>query len=332
MSINIQLERFEGPLGLLLYLIRKEEMDIFDINVHHITRQYLEYIREMKRLDLEVAGEFVSMASTLIHIKARMLLPQYNEEGEILEYQDPRKELVQKLLEYQIYQEASEKLNDRPLVGRDVLLRGKKTQIEAPEEDLVVEDNPLFSLIKAYRHSIKNMKQSVHKVLAAMQSIAERVAELKVFLPKGRKVILSDLIQVKEAGEQKHAQVLITFLSLLELCKLGFVSLFQSEPMADLHVEAKKDINEQAIQGVEDFDNTEEKQGLLENMMKESSPLEFEKEIDLDSKEANEDVELKAEKQLSFDQEDTEEPLSEEEMATDEEILEEERRLNLQEV
>ena len=103
MSINIQLERFEGPLGLLLYLIRKEEMDIFDINVHHITRQYLEYIREMKRLDLEVAGEFVSMASTLIHIKARMLLPQYNEEGEILEDQDPRKELVQKLLEYQIY-------------------------------------------------------------------------------------------------------------------------------------------------------------------------------------------------------------------------------------
>lgn len=307
-------------------------MDIFDINVHHITRQYLEYIREMKKLDLEVAGEFVSMASTLIHIKARMLLPQYNEDGDIVEDQDPRKELVQKLLEYQIYQEASQKLYERPLIGRDVLVRGKRTQIEAPEDDLVVEENPLFSLIKAYRNSVKNMKKSVHKVLAAMQSIAERVLELKVYLPKGKKLILSDLIQVKEAGEEKHAQVLITFLSLLELCKLGFVSLFQSEPMADLHIESKKDINEQAIQGVEDFDNTDEKQGLLENMMKESSPIEFEKEVDLESKEANEDIELNAEKQLSFDQDEVEEPIAEDEMATDEEILEEERRLNLQEI
>lgn len=305
-------------------------MDVFDINIHHITRQYLEYIREMKRLDLEVAGEFVSMASTLIHIKARMLLPQYNDDGEIVEDHDPRKELVQKLLEYQIYQEASVKLNDRPLVGRDVLLRGKRTPITAPEEDLIVEDNPLFSLIKAYRYSVKNMKKSVHKVLAAMQSIAERVLELKDYLPKGRKVILADLIQVKEQGEEKHAQVLITFLSLLELCKLGFISLFQSEPMADLHIESKKDINEQAIQGVEDFDNSGEKESLLESMMNESKPLEFNKEVDLESAEANDDVELNA--QTRFDMEDETELLIDEEMATDEDILEEEKKLNLQEV
>src|SRR5216110_3153130 len=101
MSINIQLPKFEGPLGLLLYLIRKEEMDIFDIKINEITKQYLDYIKLMQELDLEVAGEFVAMASTLIHIKSRMLLPSYDENGEIIENEDPRKELVQRLLEYQ---------------------------------------------------------------------------------------------------------------------------------------------------------------------------------------------------------------------------------------
>ena len=98
-QLTVTLPKFEGPLDLLLYLIRKEEMDIFDIKIHEITRQYLEYIKRMRELDLEVAGEFISMASTLIHIKSRMLLPQYNDQGEIIESEDPRKELVQRLLE-----------------------------------------------------------------------------------------------------------------------------------------------------------------------------------------------------------------------------------------
>ena len=105
----IQLERFEGPMGLLLHLIRKEEMDIFDIKINEITTQYLEYIKLMKELDLEVAGEFVAMAATLIHIKSRMLLPQYDENGEVVENADPRKELVQRLLEYQKFQEAADR-------------------------------------------------------------------------------------------------------------------------------------------------------------------------------------------------------------------------------
>src|SRR3954468_1595754 len=125
MSINIQLPKFEGPLGLLLYLIRKEEMDIMDINIHEITKQYFEYIKLMKELDLEVAGEFVAMASTLIHIKSRMLLPQYNEEGEEVQ-EDPRKELVQKLLEYKKIKELSQQLYKLPLLGRDVFRRGER--------------------------------------------------------------------------------------------------------------------------------------------------------------------------------------------------------------
>jgi len=172
LSIHVQLERFEGPLGLLLHLIREQEMDIFNINIHEITRQYLEYIKAMRRLDLEVAGEFVAMAATLLHIKSRMLLPQYNEEGEEIT-EDPRKELIQKLVEYKRIQELSADLYKRPLLGRDVFVRGEREKIETVDEgELVLEENPLFSLIAAYRASLRNMKKTVHKVALALQSIA----------------------------------------------------------------------------------------------------------------------------------------------------------------
>ena len=101
----VQLDQFEGPLGLLLYLIRKEEMDIYDIEIHRITSQYLSYIKQLPSLDLEQAGEFCAMAASLIQIKSKMLLPNYDENGEEIEEEDPRKPLVQKLLEYQKYQE-----------------------------------------------------------------------------------------------------------------------------------------------------------------------------------------------------------------------------------
>src|SRR5262245_29962991 len=158
MSIHVQLERFEGPLGLLLHLIREQEMDIFNINIHQITRQYLEYIKTMRRLDLEVAGEFVAMAATLIHIKSRMLLPTYNEEGEEVQ-EDPRKDLVQKLLEYEKIKELSQQLYKLPLLGRDVFKRGERAEIESLEEgELILDENPLYALIAAYRAAIKNMK------------------------------------------------------------------------------------------------------------------------------------------------------------------------------
>src|SRR5271154_6867759 len=123
--LNIQLDRFEGPLSLLLYLIRKNELDIYDIPINAITQQYLEYIQIMKELNLEVAGEFIAMAATLIFIKSKMLVPQYDANGEEIA-DDPRKELVQQLVEYQKYQEAGKELYKRPLVGRDIWLRGQK--------------------------------------------------------------------------------------------------------------------------------------------------------------------------------------------------------------
>lgn len=252
MSITVQLPKFEGPLGLLLYLIRKEEMDIMDIKIHEITKQYLEYIKLMKELDLEVAGEFVAMASTLIQIKSRMLLPQYDENGEVVEHEDPRKELVQKLLEYQKFQEAAKLLYDRPLVGRDVWLRGTRESLDEKEEEIILEDNALFSLIASYRRMLRSVKKKVHQVAAKAQSIASRVLELKDRLIVGHKITMMELVT---ATEDRARQALITFLSLLELGKMGFVGLYQSEVYADIWVDTKKSIETDVLARVEEYDS-----------------------------------------------------------------------------
>ena len=257
MSYLVHLQQFEGPLGLLLYLIRKEEMDIMDINVNDITRQYLDYIRMMKELDLEVAGEFVAMAATLIHIKSKMLLPQYGEQGEIVELEDPRKELVQKLLEYQRYQEAAKQLYDRPLLRRDVFPRGVREDLRNEEElgAIEIEDEGLFSLIAAYRRTVRKAARAIHKVRPKVQSIASRILELKDRLLVGSRVLLRDL--VTERGPQMRNQLLITFLSMLELGRMGFVSVFQSETYGDIHIEAKKPIERNVLERVQEFDSAD---------------------------------------------------------------------------
>lgn len=252
MSIHVQLDRFEGPLGLLLHLIREQEMDIFNINITHITRQYLEYIKTMRRLDLEVAGDFVAMAAQLLHIKSRMLLPQYNEEGEEIS-EDPRKELVQKLLEYKKFRELSADLYKRALLGRDVFPRVPTDDIEAAEEgELILEEKPLFSLIASFRIAMKNMKKTVHRVGSQLQSISDRIMEIKDRLTVGNRVTFRDLITAQEG---RAGQVLVTFLSLLELAKMGFISVFQNENFGDIHVETKKVIDRDVVSQVESYDS-----------------------------------------------------------------------------
>nr|BFD59599.1 hypothetical protein CKG001_17060 [Bdellovibrio sp. CKG001] len=275
MSITVQLPKFEGPLGLLLYLIRKEEMDIMDIKVHEITKQYLDYIKLMKELDLEVAGEFVAMAATLIQIKSRMLLPQYDENGEIVEAEDPRKELVQKLLEYQKYQEAAKLLYDRPLVGRDVWLRGMRESLDEKEEEIVLEDNALFSLIASYRKMLRSVKKKVHQVAAKAQSISSRVLEIKDRLIVGQKTTLMELVT---ATEDRARQALITFLSLLELGKMGFVGLYQSEAYSDIWVDTKKPIETDVLSRVEEYDSMGADQ-VAAKMMEDSKKIDADEEF-----------------------------------------------------
>lgn len=240
-------------MGLLLYLIRKEEMDIFDINIHEITRQYLDYIRMMKELDLEIAGEFVAMAATLIHIKSRMLLPQYNDEGEVVEVEDPRKELVQKLLEYQRYQAAGKQLYERPILNRDIFV--SKVPFDWKEDgpgEVITEDEGLFSLISSYRKAVKRMKRAVHNVHSKVQSIASRILELKDLLLVGTRRTMNELLTFQ--GRERRGQVLITFLSLLELGRMGFVNLFQNETYGDIYVETHRVIDRNVLERVQEFE------------------------------------------------------------------------------
>lgn len=269
--INIQLHKFEGPLELLLYLIRKEEMDIMDIKIHEITKQYLEYIKLMQELDLDVAGEFIIMASTLIQIKSKMLLPHYDENGEVIEAEDPRKELVQRLLEYQKYQEASKNLYERPLLGRDVFTRGIREKLDAKEEEIVLEENALFSLISAYRTALRSIKKKIHQVAQRTQSIAQRILEMKEKLIIGQRVAMSDFIS---AFEDKRKQILITFLSILELGKMGFVSIYQTENFAEIYVQANKPIESDVISKVEEYDSMNAEEA-ADHMLQASKKMQF---------------------------------------------------------
>lgn len=262
MSYLIHLQQFEGPLGLLLYLIRKEEMDIMNINIGEITRQYLDYIRMMKELDLEVAGEFVAMAATLIHIKSRMLLPQYDGEGEEVEQEDPRKELVQKLLDYQKYQEAAKNLYARPLLNRDVFARGIREDLRDSDGGLftlpvLLEEDGLYSLIASYRRVVRKAERAVHRVRPRVQSIASRIMEMADQLRVGVRVIMRDLVNVKVPMAKEigaRTQLLVTFLSLLELGRMGFVSLFQNETYGDIYIEAKRPIENDVVERVQEFE------------------------------------------------------------------------------
>lgn len=326
-NLSIQLPHFEGPLALLLYLIRKEEMDIMDIQIHNITGQYLEYIKMIKELNLEVAGEFISMAATLIQIKSKMLLPQYDENGEIVENDDPRKELVQRLLEYQKYQEAAKSLYDRPLLGRDVWTRGIREDFESDslkqqQDAVVVDDNPVFSLISAYRKVLKSAKNKVHKVAAKLQSIASRILEIRQLLKVGVRVPMTELMGVNHletdaaAAPDKRRKLLITFLSLLELGKLGFISLFQTENYTEIYVEAKKDIVEEALSSVEEYNTVQEV-----NYEQKAAALAAKENFSLsDADEDSPELDSVVPAQMSFVAQASDDSLDMESIASDEEI------------
>jgi len=255
LSIAVQIPQFEGPLGLLLFLIKKEEMDIFDINIHLITSQYLNYIKKMKGFDLEVAGDFVAMAAMLIQIKSKMLLPQHGDGSEEEEVDDPRKALVSQLLEYQKFKEAAKNLYDRPLLGRDIFRRGKSEGFAVVDDgEIQVDEGGLFAMIGLYRSVLNRVNRAFHKVAKKTQSIASRILEIKDRLVVGRKVILQELV---DSVDKAREQLLVTFLSCLELSKMGFVGVYQSEVYGDIYVTAKKTVEGNVVERVEEYDSAD---------------------------------------------------------------------------
>jgi segregation and condensation protein A len=248
-GLNVQLNTFEGPLSLLLYLIKKDELDIYDIPVNEITQQYLEYIKIMKELNLEVAGEFVAMAATLIYIKSRMLVPQYDENGQEIE-DDPRKELVQKLLEYQKFQEAGKLLYKRPLLGREIWLRGTKEEFPKADEEIVLDDKGLFALIAVFRDLMKEATDTKHQVHGKGMSISSRLLQIKSKFTLGSRIEFKDLLEPNFS----KVELLLTFLCILELSRMGFTRIYQTEPFAPIHIETIKTVTSEVVHRVQEFD------------------------------------------------------------------------------
>jgi segregation and condensation protein A len=229
---TFRLEMFEGPLDLLLHLINKNELDITNIPIALITNQYLEYLKLMKVLNLDIAGEYLLMAATLLHIKSKMLLPSSSEQEEE-EGEDPRAELVRRLLEYQKYKKAAVELERRPLLDRDVFIRLISVDAEEPAEEERVEVS-LFELLEAFRQVLERVKaETFHEVILERLSVEEKIQEILSLLQMEKRSIAFHLLFPEQASRR---EVIITFLAILELVKMKLIRIFQSAPFETIRI------------------------------------------------------------------------------------------------
>lgn len=241
-AFRIALPNFEGPLDLLLHLIREHQVDIFDIPIALITEKYLDYLARMKEINLDIAGEFLVMASTLAHIKSRLLLPRQEAvqgEVEVEEQGDPRAELVRRLLEYQKYKEAAETLAKQDILDRDVFPR--RVQLEAipiPEEEVGLMEISIYKLIEALDRVIQNAAPAFqHEVVRERVSLSEAIRRIADTLREKGPVSFFSMFE----GQRVRQQIVITFLAMLEMCKLRIIRIFQGEGDNDILISPKGD-------------------------------------------------------------------------------------------
>lgn len=230
-ALEVFLETFEGPLDLLLYLIRRQNLDILDIPIAEITRQYMSYVDLMKDLRLELAAEYLVMAAVLAEIKSRMLLPRPPAADD--EEADPRAELVRRLQEYERFKHAAENLDDLPRVARDVF----PGRAAAPELDHVrlEPEVRLAELLDALSGVLRRAEMfSHHHVRQEALSVRERMAETLSALSAER---FTEFVRLFRA-EEGRAGVVVTFLAVLELLKEGLIEIVQTEPFSPIHVRA----------------------------------------------------------------------------------------------
>lgn len=230
-AMEVFLERFEGPLDLLLYLIRKQNLDILDIPVASITEQYIAYIELMSLAKLDLAAEYLVMAAMLAEIKSRMLLPRQvtDEEDE----EDPRVQLVRRLQEYERYRSAAEDLDDLPRVGRELYTASAEADIDRGE--LPEPSVSLFELLDAFRGVLMRAEQTrSHQVAQEQLSMRERMSQVLDRVSNDRFAAFEELFDVAEG----RPGVVVTFIALLELMKERLILLVQNEPYAPIHVKA----------------------------------------------------------------------------------------------
>jgi segregation and condensation protein A len=228
---RIKLEHFEGPLDLLLFFIKRDELNIYDIPISRITKEFLEYVNLIKMLDLETAGDFILMASTLMHIKVRMLLPrELNEKGEEI---DPRAELVQALLEYKRYKEMAEELSLLESEQRKLNFRGnfEADEKEAPPEyDILLKNITIYDLTKAFKKVIEGLKEvPVHNIIKVNVTIDQQIQFILDKLDEFSELHFLSLVK----GIKDKIRVVVTFIALLEMTKMGTIRIKESDEFND---------------------------------------------------------------------------------------------------
>jgi segregation and condensation protein A len=271
---RIELPEFEGPLDLLLHLVKKHELSILEIPIAFITDQYLKMLDLMRELNMDVAGEYLLMAATLAHLKSRELVPPdpaeqaEAEAGDDEEGLDPRQELIRRLLEYQKYKEAAQQLGERPVVGRNVWPRGASAEEVAGLHVLPggapLAEVPVFKLIESLERVLSRAKVAfTHDVVVDRMSITDKINEMVDRLEReGTFTFVSCFAFVEGEPlpyEQLKYQVVVTFLAILEMTRLKLVRLTQAEDDAEIYIsQAAADLKERAAAVTENMDKTEE--------------------------------------------------------------------------
>jgi segregation and condensation protein A len=238
---QLRLDNFAGPLDLLLHLIKKHDVDIFDIPLAFVTARYLESLDTLSDLDIDIAAGFLTLAAELLHMKSKMLVPQPESAGDNEEDDigDPRAELVRRLLEYQKYKDAGERLSGREVLGRDSFARTVKldeTSIDGfVEGNATLEEIPIFRLIEALDRLLKKGKLEIkHHVVVETLSVADRLQALIDKLRQHTQLEFSALFE----GLVTKRQIILTFLALLEVTKLKLVRIHQVEGEGEIYIRA----------------------------------------------------------------------------------------------
>ncbi len=243
-NFRIALPNFEGPLDLLLHLIKEHRVDIFDIPLALITEKYLEHLDRMREINLDIAGEFLVMASTLAHLKSRMLLPRQDavaaqEAGEVLsavaeEAEDPRAELVRRLLEYQKYKDASEQLATQDLLGRDVFTRNVPVEaVPIPDDEVGLQEFSVLKLVEALDRVLERLQPKLqHEVVRERVTLSEAILRVVQRLRPHGQVLFESLFTEEETPSRQ--EVVITFLAILEMVKRRLIRVVQDEPLGPI--------------------------------------------------------------------------------------------------
>jgi len=233
---KVKLEIFEGPLDLLLYLIKRDELDIYDISIERITRQYLEYLQAFKELNIDVAGEFIVMAANLLYIKSRGLLPvDQQPPEEEAEEDDPRWELIRQLIEYKKFKEAAAQLHDRALEQENIFVRGG-TSISESVRPLLLGEVGIFQLINAFQNVIKRVeaREELQQIFGENYTVSDKIETILGRVSEGGALKFSELF----AEMASRVEIVVTFLALLELIRLKQVRAIQPGQFGEIEIAA----------------------------------------------------------------------------------------------